>query len=84
MLENDVVCNVLFRSVEMLTTQCILGIVDKTQLFSQVNSFIEVKNLCNRVIAKKDIVDIKIYKEYDSMVIDKSSLKINRPISIES
>lgn len=83
MLENDLVCKILFQSVEMQTAQWILGFVNMEQLFLPVNNFVEVKNLCNRVIAKKDIAEIKIYKEYESVVIDKISLAINRPVSTE-
>ena len=68
----------------MRTAQWILGVVDKEQLFSPINSFIEVKNYGNKVIGKEDIETIKIYREYESVVIDKNSLTINRPVSMES
>jgi len=84
MLENDLICRILFQSPDMRTAQWILGVVDKDQLFSTINSFIEVKNYGNKVIGKEDIEEIKIYREYESVVIDKNSLAINRPVSMES
>lgn len=74
----------LFQSPDMRIAQSILGVVDKEQLFSPINSFIEVKNYGNKVIGKEDIEEIKIYREYESVVIDKNSLAINHPVSIES
>ena len=84
MLENDLICKILFRSVEMGMTRWIYGVVDKEQLFSSVNSFIEVKNYGNKVISKLDIERIIIYKEYESTVIDKNSLAIIRPVAMET
>jgi hypothetical protein len=68
----------------MRTSQWVLGVVDKAQLFSPINSFIEVKNYGNKVICKEDIEEVRIYKEYESVVIDKDRLAINRPVSMES
>ncbi len=84
MLENDLICKILFRSVEMGMTRWIYGVVDKEQLFSSVNSFIEVKNYGNKVIAKTDIERLVICKEYESVVIDKNSLAIIRPMAMET
>jgi len=84
MLENDLICKILFQEAKVNTTRWVLGVVDKEQLFSPVNRFIEVKNYGNKVIGKEDIVEIKIYKEYESVVIDKISLTVNRPVSMES
>ena len=84
MLENDLICRILFRSASMGTPQWILCVVDKEQLFSPSNSFIKVKNYGNKVIGKADIETIKIYREHESVVIDKNSLTINRPVSMES
>jgi hypothetical protein len=84
MVENDLICKILFQSAEMRTAQWILGVVDKEQLFSPINNFIEVKNYGNKVISKGDIEEVKIYKEYESVVIDKTSLAINRSILMES
>ena len=66
----------------MNVVRWILGVVDREQLFSPVNSFIEVKNYGNKVIGKEDIMEIKIYKEHESVVIDKISLAVNRPVSM--
>ena len=68
----------------MNVVRWILGVVDREQLFSPVNSFIEVKNYGNKVIGKEDIMEIKIYKEHESVVIDKTNLSVHRPISMES
>ena len=84
MLENDLVCKILFRSSGPQTNLWILGVVNKEQLFSPLNSFIEVKNYGNKVIGKEDIVEIIIYKEQESIVVDKNSLSINRPVSMET
>ncbi len=84
MLENDLICKVLFQTAEIRTPQWVLGIVDKEQLFSPINSFIEVKNYGNKVISKENIEEIIIYKEYENVVIDKNNLAINRPVSMES
>lgn len=84
MLENDLICRILFQSPDMRIAQWILGVVDKEQLFLPINRFIEVKNYGDKVICKEDIEEIKIYREYESVVIDKTSLAINRPVSMES
>ena len=84
MLENDLICKILFRSEGRQATQWILGVVDKKQLFSSMNSFIEVKNYGNKVIGKEDILEVRVYKEYKTVVIDKGSLALNRPVSMES
>ena len=82
MLENDLICKILFQETKMNVVRWILGVVDREQLFSPVNSFIEVKNYGNKVIGKEDIMEIKIYKEHESVVIDKISLAVNRPVSM--
>ncbi len=56
----------------------------KDQLFSSIYNFIEVKNNSNKVIPKGDIGEIKIYREYDVIVIDNISLAVNRPVAMES
>ena len=84
MLENDLICKILFQTSEMPTALWIFGVVDKKQLSSPLNSFIEVKNYFYKVIGKEDIQEIKIYKEDRSVVIDKIDFGINRPVSMES
>ena len=84
MLENDLICKISFRSSEMRMTRWIYGVVDKEQLFSSVNSFIEVKNYGNKVIGKADIERLVICKEYESVVIDKNSLAIIRPMAMKT
>jgi hypothetical protein len=84
MLDDDLICKISFRSTELQTVLWIIGVVDKKQLFSPINSFIEVKNYGNKVIGKDNIEEIIIYQEYKSIVVDKNSLAINRPVSMEA
>lgn len=84
MLETDLICKILFRNTEMKHAQWVLGVVDKAQLFSPINSFIEVKNYGNKIIGKGDIEEVRIYREYESIVIDKNNFMVNRPVSMES
>ena len=84
MSENDLICKIMFQSPEMRTPLWIIGVIEKEQLFSSVNGFIEVKNYGKKTICKEDIVKIIIYKEHQTVVIDKNSLAINRLVSMES
>lgn len=84
MSEDDLICKILFRSAEIPVTRWIYGVVDKEQLFSSVNNFIEVKNYSNKVIGKSDIEKVIICREYESVVIDKNSLAIPPPVAMKS
>jgi len=84
MTSKDLILKILYQDAEMKTAQWVIGMVDSEQFYSIDNHLIEVKNRNSVTIGKQDIEDVIICKEYHRVVIDKNSLAINRPVSMES
>jgi hypothetical protein len=78
-----IICKIYFHDAEWNATKKIIGVVDKNQLFSSVNNFIEVKNYGNKIISKNDIEKIIVYEEQKELVIAKNTLEVNAPLNIE-
>ena len=83
MLNKDLICKIYFFDAEWNATKKIIGVVNKKQLFSPLNSFIEVKNYGNKTISKNDVERVIVYEEQSELVIAKNSLEVNRPLKIE-
>ena len=83
MLKENLICKIYFFDAEWNATKKIIGVVDKKQLFSPLNSFIEVKNYGNKTISKNDVERVIVYEKQSELVIAKNSLEVNRPLKIE-
>jgi len=83
MLKDNLICKIYFFDAEWNATKKIIGVVDKRQLFSPLNSFIEVKNYGNKTISKSDVERVIVYEKQSEIVIAKDSLEVNRPLKIE-
>lgn len=84
MKKENLICKIHFFDAELKTTRIIIGIVDKTQLFSPLNNFIEVNNYGNKTISKSDVEKIVVYEKQSELVIAKNSLEVNTALKIES
>jgi len=83
MLKDNLICKIYFFDAEWKATKKIIGVVDRSQLFSPLNSLIEVKNYGNKIISKNDVERVIVYEEQSELVIAKNSLEVNRPLKIE-
>jgi len=83
MLKDNLICKIYFFDAEWNATKKIIGVVDKKQLFSPLNSFIEVKNYGNKTISKDDVERVIVYEKQSEIVIAKDSLEVNKPLKIE-
>ena len=83
MLKENLICKIYFFDAEWNATKKIIGVVDKKQLFSPLNSFIEVKNYGNKTISKNDVERVIVYEKLSEIVIAKDSLEVNKPLKIE-
>ena len=83
MLKENLICKIYFFDAEWKTTKKIIGVVDKKQLFSPLNSFIEVKNYGNKTISKNDVERVIVYEKQSEIVIAKNGLEVNKPLKIE-
>jgi len=79
-----VYCEIYFFDHEWQTTRKIIGEVDTQQLFSPLNSFIEVKNYENKTISKYDVERLIIYEKKSEIAIAKETLEVNTTLKIES
>lgn len=84
MLKDNLICKIYFFDADWNATKKIIGVVDKTQLFSPLNSFIEVKNYANKTISKSDVERVIVYEKQSEIVIAKDSLEVNTALKIES
>jgi len=84
MRKKNLYCEIYFFDSELNTTKKIIGEVDKQQLFSPLNSFIEVKNYGNKTISKHDVERIIIYEKQSEIIITKESLEVNNSLKIEN
>lgn len=84
MNKNNLICKIYFFDTEWRTPKKIMGVVDKEQLFSPLNTFIEVKNYGNKTISKIDIERVIVYQKQSELVIAKNTLKVAKPLKIES
>lgn len=82
MKENLLVCKIYFYDTDSNTAKKIVGMIDKNQLFSPLNNFIEVKNYKNKTISKNDVEKIFVYEKQTELVITKKSLEVNTPLKI--
>lgn len=83
MKKENLICKIYFFDTEGKATKKIIGVVDRRQLFSPLNSFIEVKNYGNKTISKNDVERVIVYEKQSEFVIAKNSLEVNRPLKIE-
>lgn len=83
MTKDTLICKVYFFDTECNSITKIIGIVDRQQLFSPLNRFIEIRNYGNKTIAKNDIEKIIVYQKKNELVIAKSTLEVNTPLKIE-
>ncbi len=83
MLKDNLICKIYFFDAEWNATKKIIGVVDKKQLFSPLNSFIEVKNYGNKTISKHDVERVIVYEKQSEIVIAKGTLEVNKPLKIE-
>lgn len=84
MRKDNLICKIYFFDADWNATKKIIGVVDKRQLFSPLNRFIEVKNYGNKNISKNDVERVVAYEKQSEIVIAKDSLEINKPLKIES
>ena len=83
MKNTTLICKICFFDSEHSTPKKIIGMVDKNQLFSPLNNFIEVKNYGNKIISKYDVERVIVYEKQKELVISKKSLEVNTPLKIE-
>lgn len=83
MNKEKIVCKIYFYDTERNRTETIMGIVNKSQLFSQMNNFIEVMNYTSKTISKNDVERVIVYEKYKEFVITKKSLEVNNPLRME-
>ena len=83
MNKDNLICKIYFFDAEYNRTKTIIGVVNKKQLFSSMNNFIEVKNYGNKIISKHDVERVIVYEKQMELVIAKSSLEVNSPLKIE-
>ena len=84
MKKDTLICKICFFDSEYGTTKKIIGMVDKNQLFSPLNNFIEVKNYGNKTISKNDVERVIVYEKQRELVIAKNTLEVNSPLKIET
>jgi len=84
MLKDNLICKIYFFDAEWNATKNIIGVVDRRQIFSPLNSFIEVKNYGNKTISKIDVERIIVYEKQSEIVIAKDSLEVNTALKIEN
>ncbi|MFX1344109.1 MAG: hypothetical protein ACFFBC_00305 [Promethearchaeota archaeon] len=83
MRKKTLYCEIYFYDHGWHTTKKIIGEVDRLQLFSPLNSFIEVKNYENKIISKRDVKHVIVFEMQNEIVIAKNSLEVNKPLKIE-
>ncbi|MFX1375196.1 MAG: hypothetical protein ACFFA0_05235 [Promethearchaeota archaeon] len=83
MRQDHLICKIYFFDVEWNKTKKIIGVVERKQLFSPLNKFIELKNYGNKTISKNDVKKVFIYEKQPKMVIVKQDFKVNTPTQIE-
>ncbi|MFW9939401.1 MAG: hypothetical protein ACFFFT_00075 [Candidatus Thorarchaeota archaeon] len=84
MRKKTLYCEIYFYDHEWHTTKKIIGEIDTQQLFSTLNSFIEVKNYESKIISKHDVERIIIYEKQNEIAIAKETLEVNTTLKIES
>jgi hypothetical protein len=55
MKKDNLICKIYFFDEELKKTIKVIGVVNKKQLFSSFENFIELKNYGNKAILKKDL-----------------------------
>ena len=83
MNKDTLICKISFFDSEFNCVKKIIGVVNKKQLFSMANNFIEVKNYGNKIISKHDVERVIVYEKQRELVIAKKSLEVNTPLKIE-
>ena len=84
MKKDDLICKIYFFDAEWNAAKKIIGVVNKQQLFSPLNSFIEVKNYGNKTISKNDVEKVIMYEKRNELMLAKNSLEVNKPLKNES
>jgi hypothetical protein len=82
--KNNLICKIYFFDADWKIPKKIIGVVDKIQLFSPLNTSIELKNYGNKIISKIDIERIIVYQKQDELIITKNTLKVAKQLKVES
>jgi len=84
MNKNNLICKIYFFDAEWKKPKKIIGVVDKEQLFSPLNNFIELKNYGNKTILKIDVERVIVYQKQSELAIAKNTLEVTKPLKVES
>jgi hypothetical protein len=83
MNDDNLICKIYFFDPEWKRSRKILGVVQKNQLFSPVNRFIELKNYGNKMILKKHLEEVILYENEREVNITENTLYVRDKTIIE-
>jgi len=77
------ICKIFFFDEELKKTIRILGIINRNQLFSPLDNFIELKNYGNKTISKKHLEKVIVYEEQQEIFVGRHALEVKNQTKIE-
>lgn len=83
MKQDNLICKIYFFDEKLKKTIKIIGIVNKNQLSSSLNNFIELKNYGNKIISKNHLEKIIMCEKQNEIVVARHDFEVNNQTKIE-
>ena len=83
MKDDNLICKIYFFEPEWKKTKKVIAVVDKNQLFSPLEEFIELKNYGNKSISKNDLEKVIMFEKKCEIAINKNTLEVKDQMKIE-
>lgn len=84
MVNENLICKIYFFDEGLKKTIRILGIINRNQLFSSLDNYIELKNYGNKAISKSNLEKVIVYENQQEIFVDRQVLEVKNQIKIES
>lgn len=83
MKQDNLICKIYFFDEELKKIIKIIGVVNKKQLFSSLDNFIELKNYGNKIISKNDLERVILCDNQHEIIIARHDLEVKDQAKIE-
>ena len=83
MKKDKLICKIYFFDEELKKTIKVIGVVNKKQLSSSFDNFIELKNYGNKTISKNNLEKVIVYEKQHEIIMNRYDIEVDNRTKIE-
>ena len=83
MKKDKLICKIYFFDEELKKTIKVIGVVNKKQLSSSFDNFIELKNYGNKTISKNNLEKVIVYEKQHEIIMSRYDIEVDNRTEIE-